>query len=156
MYINKGSKHWEAGGERGRGVITEFINRHARRGNYLYQRQTPEKNQESLWFCIHTYVRSLWIKWDAPTILNGVRGREKCRPTYAACLLLACQPPTDLAINLQYKRSVISGSLILKWIIIWLHQSSLLNVKCLQFVKWPPFQPRSEAHVQNLSGEQHP
>lgn len=99
------------------------------------------------------HVRGLQVKRDILTILNGIRGREKCGPTYAACCLLACQPPTDLAINLQYKRSLISGSLILKWIIIWLHQSSLLNVKCLQFVKWPLFQPWPDTHVQLLSEE---
>lgn len=86
------------------------------------------------------------VKWNK-------RKGKKWRPTYAACFLLACQPPTDLAINLQYKPSLISGSLILKWIIIWLRQSSLLNVKCLQFVKWPLFRPWSEPHVQRLTVE---
>lgn len=86
------------------------------------------------------------IKWRK-------RWEKKGRRTSAARFLLACQPPTNLAINLQYKRSLISGSLIFKWIIIWLQQSSLLNVKCLQFVKWPLFQPWSEPHVQLLTPE---
>lgn len=81
---------------------------------------------------------------------------KKWRCVSAARFLLACQPPADLAINLQYKRSLISGSLIFKWIIIWLQQSSLLNVKCLQVAKWPLFQPWSEPHVQLLIPERAP
>lgn len=143
-----GGKRLARGGE----VITRYVNHRAHYGNYPYRKKatlSPKKRWQKFQMKTSfdfgsTLVRCLWIRWDIFTIINGIRGGEKCRPTYAACFLLACQPPTDLAINLQYKRSLISGSLILKWIIIWLCQSSLLNVKCLQFVKWPPFQPWSE------------
>lgn len=72
-------------------------------------------------FWIHTCYRGLRIKWDFLTISDRIRGRRREDLPMLPASFLACQPPTDPAINLQYKRSLISGSLILKWIIIWLH-----------------------------------
>lgn len=72
--------------------------------------------------------RSRRTKW------NQRVGKVKTPPVLPASRS-ACQPTSDLAINLEYKRSLISGPLILKWIIISLHQSSQMNVKCLQLVR---------------------
>lgn len=126
-----GNKQWRGKGGRGRFKIT-------RPCHTKWTTAIPKKNISCDFGFV--YVESLWLN----VCLIRMK-RRKAKPTYAVHFFLkACQPPIDLAINLQYKRSLISGSLILKWIIISLHQSSPLNVKCLQFIKWPLLQPWSE------------
>lgn len=133
-HINKGNKHWEEKGGQWEGnnnnicsithvtelapVQTDIHPSHKKKKEK--KKDTTFKNIHDLWF----WWGGLRIKWCILTMLNEILGGKECRPTYASCCALACQPPADLAINLQYKRSLISGSLILKWIIIWLHHSS--------------------------------
>lgn len=124
-HINKGNKHWEEKGEQWEGnnnniysithvtelslVQTDIHPSHKKKEKK--KKRTPPSKLNMIF---DFGVGGLRIKWCILTMLNEIQGRKECRPTYVACCALACQPPTDLAINLQYKRSLISGSLILK------------------------------------------
>lgn len=134
----KESKQQEVKCEQGKGY-----NNNMHKLAYMQQRDIPlsDRNFKSNHCMILVLQRDLWINSNVCIIINSIIAGESLNQLLLHASFLTCQPPTDLAINLRYKCCLISGSLILKWIIIWLHQCSLLNVKWFQFVGWPLFQP---------------